>query len=221
MRRAGGATGAGRSLTLSPCDPPLSSGTASASGVAGPAARSPMRKANHCATSGVYPGERVPAPTGTGRPASCSSLARSMHLFRTRTPHGSRLGIKHVKFMRSRPWRSRGPWFGNRAGARRRGYRDDEVLSVAYGVFPDGDDVVRSAASEAIVAEDMVLADAAGRSLPESMLAARVDVSGLLAIASPEAGAMLEPGEGAIIAVNWPTRAGQNGDDSSVSRHSA
>lgn len=123
--------------------------------------------------------------------------------------------------MRSRPWRSRGPWFGNRAGARRRGYRDDEVLSVAYGVFPDGDDVVSPAASEAIVAEDMVLPDEAGRSMPESMLAARVDVSGLLAITSPETGPMPEPSEGAIIAVNWHTRGGQSGDDSSISRHSA
>lgn len=126
-----------------------------------------------------------------------------------------------MRYIRSRPWRSRGPWFGNRAGARRRGYRDDEVLSVAHGVFQDGDDVVVAAESEAMTARDVVLPEPDDRPIPESTIAARVDLSGSRAIPSPETEPMLDAPEAAIVALDWRTRTGQSDGDSPVSRHSA
>jgi hypothetical protein len=44
-------------------------------------------------------------------------------------PRMPRLGTEQMRYMRSRPWRSRGPWFDNRAGARRRGRRADELVA--------------------------------------------------------------------------------------------
>lgn len=66
-------------------------------------------------------------------------------------PRMPRLGTEQMKYMRSRPWRPRGPWLDNRAGARRRGRRADELvaavsdtLHVQDGVAATGVDVVEA-----------------------------------------------------------------------------
>ncbi|HEX2281149.1 MAG TPA: hypothetical protein VHG52_05230 [Thermomicrobiales bacterium] len=56
--------------------------------------------------------------------------------------------------MRSRPWRSRGPWFDNRAGARRRGRRADEL---AAAVADEPHDGVALVGIEDVEAEDVLL----------------------------------------------------------------
>jgi hypothetical protein len=49
---------------------------------------------------------------------------------------------REVRFSRSRPWRSRGPSFADRAGTRRRGGRDDEtLLAEPNPVLPDDERV--------------------------------------------------------------------------------
>src|SRR3954469_22895767 len=52
-------------------------------------------------------------------------------------PRMPRFGTEPMRYMRSRPWRSRGPWFDNRAGARRRGRRADELVLAASDELQD------------------------------------------------------------------------------------
>ena len=59
--------------------------------------------------------------------------------------------------MRSRPWRSRGRWFDNRAGARRRGRRADEL---APAVADELHDEVALVGIEDVEAEDVLLSGA-------------------------------------------------------------
>src|SRR4051794_15109238 len=47
-------------------------------------------------------------------------LAGMVHACNAAKPRMPRLGTEQMRYMRSRPWRPRGPWFENRAGARRR-----------------------------------------------------------------------------------------------------
>src|SRR3954465_963317 len=72
-------------------------------------------------------------------------------------PRMPRFGTEQMRYMRSRPWRSRGPWFDNRAGARRRGRRAAEM------VFANSDEPRDSAAAgsvDDVAAEDVLLASA-------------------------------------------------------------
>ena len=71
-----------------------------------------------------------------------------------------------MTYMRSRPWRPRGPWFDNRAGARRRGRRVDELVSAVSDELQDG---VVSAGAEAVEAEDVLLPFAPAWPIPERM----------------------------------------------------
>jgi hypothetical protein len=73
--------------------------------------------------------------------------------------------------MRSRPWRSRGPWFDNRAGARRRGRRADELVLATSEELPDS---AAPAVVEDAEAEDVLLTGAPGWAIPERMPAAWV-----------------------------------------------
>ena len=90
-------------------------------------------------------------------PALCQAgMIHAPHAAKPRMP---RLGTEQMRYMRSRPWRPRGPWFDNRAGARRRGRRADELVAavsddlyVPDGNAPDGD--------EGVEAEDVLLAGA-------------------------------------------------------------
>jgi hypothetical protein len=104
-------------------------------------------------------------------PALC--LAGMNHAGNAAKPRMPRFGTEQMRYMRSRPWRSRGPWFDNRAGARRRGRRADELVAavsddmlVQDGAAPAGVDVVE--------ADDVLLAGAPAWSISERMPAAWV-----------------------------------------------
>src|SRR5687768_2641710 len=82
--------------------------------------------------------EMITAPCLDGMTRACNAAK----------PRMPRFGTERMRYMRSRPWRSRGPWFDNRAGARRRGRRADELvaavtdeLQVQDGVASTGVDV--------------------------------------------------------------------------------
>ena len=81
-----------------------------------------------------------------------------------------------MKYMRSRPWGPRGPWFSNRVGARRRWRRSDELDCAITGEMTDGygDELVLTvtAATEKALADDVLLLIASQWPLPERMLAA-------------------------------------------------
>src|SRR5215216_1437547 len=80
-------------------------------------------------------------------------LAGTNHASNAAKPRMPRLGTEQMRYMRSRPWRPRGPWFENRAGARRRGRRADELAAVSDEL--QGQDGVASAGVEVIEAEDV------------------------------------------------------------------
>lgn len=129
--------------------------------------------------------------------------------------------MTHVKYIRSRPWRARGPWFGNRAGPRRRGYRDDELQPVAGDFGGDGADLVISVESEAVAADDLLLLDAPPPSMADGMLAARVDLSGLRAIAARGAEPNpIEVDQDTVLGPDWFALT-EPSDDASLSRYSA
>ena len=88
-----------------------------------------------------------------------------------------------MRYIRPRPWRSRGPWFSNRAGARRRGHRDDEGVSTAPVDIQDGDTQMMAADVEddLALAEDILLPVAGTWPISERMRAAGVDDDRMLA----------------------------------------
>src|SRR5215212_11808536 len=88
-------------------------------------------------------------------------------------PRMPRFGTEQMRYMRSRPWRSRGPWFDNRAGARRRGRRADELEAAVSDELhvPDG---VVAAGVDVVEAEDVLLSGAPAWSISERMPAAWV-----------------------------------------------
>ena len=85
--------------------------------------------------------------------------------------------------MRSRPWRPRGPWFDNRAGARRRGRRVDELVAAVSEELPVG---LVPTGVEDFEAEDVLLTSAPAWPISERMPAAWVahDRASLLALMS-------------------------------------
>ena len=96
-------------------------------------------------------------------PALC--LAGMIHAPHAAKPRMPRFGTEQMTYMRSRPWRPRGPWFDNRAGARRRGRRADELVAAVSddlhlpdGIAPDG--------VEGIEAEDVLLTGAPAWPIP-------------------------------------------------------
>src|SRR5215216_5599900 len=112
-------------------------------------------------------------------------LAGMIHARNRPKPRMPRFGTEQMRYMRSRPWRSRGPWFENRAGARRRGRRADEL------VFADSDELLDSAAPaevDDVEAEDVLLAGAPAWPILERMPTAWVahDRASLLAMNGPD-----------------------------------
>jgi hypothetical protein len=112
-------------------------------------------------------------------------LAGMIHARNRPKPRMPRFGTEQMRYMRSRPWRSRGPWFDNRAGARRRGRRADEL------VFADSDELLDSAAPaevDDVEAEDVLLAGAPAWPILERMPTAWVahDRASLLAMNGPD-----------------------------------
>src|SRR3954471_21230668 len=91
------------------------------------------------------------------------------HASNAAKPRLPRLGMEPMRYMRSRPWRSRGPWFDNRAGARRRGRRADELVLAASDVLQDS---VLPVGLEDVEAEDVLLTGAPAWPTPERMPAA-------------------------------------------------
>jgi hypothetical protein len=141
---------------------------------------------------------------------------------RARTPHGSRQGTKLVKYMRSRPWRSRGPWCNTRAGARRRGYRDDELLSATSDAIQNDDDVVMHIEFEATSADDVLLPNMEEGPVANRVLAERIDLSGLLALAPPVPDRMRsDHGPDTLVGFDWHAHIAQSDGESAESRHSA
>src|SRR5215208_7967911 len=98
-------------------------------------------------------------------------LAGTIHARNGAKPRMPRLGTEQMRYMRSRPWRPRGPWFENRAGARRRGRRADELVAAVSDEL-QGQDGVASARVEVIEAEDVLLSTAPAWSISERMPAA-------------------------------------------------
>src|SRR3954471_11348845 len=93
------------------------------------------------------------------------------HASNAAKPRLPRLGMEQMRYMRSRPWRSRGPWFDNRAGARRRGRRADELV---LAVFDELQDSVLPVGLEGVEGEDVVLAGAPAWPIPGRIPAAWV-----------------------------------------------
>src|SRR5215207_1118126 len=100
-------------------------------------------------------------------------LPGMIHAHNALKPRMPRLGTEQMRYMRSRPWRPRGPWFDNRAGARRRGRRADELV-VAVSDELHVQDGVAPADVEVIEAEDVLLSTAPAWSISERMPAAWV-----------------------------------------------
>lgn len=89
-----------------------------------------------------------------------------------------------MKYLRSRPWRSRGPWFSNRAGARRRGRRDDELVIAAPDEIQDGAWLAESPDTDTDVEVDEVLLPiATAWPVPQRILAAQLDQDRVLSLA--------------------------------------
>ena len=102
-------------------------------------------------------------------------------------PRMPRFGTEQMRYMRSRPWRSRGPWFDNRAGARRRGRRADELVA-AVSDEPQAQESVLPAGAGEVEAEDVLLTSAPAWPLPVRMPAAWVarDRANLLQLTGPD-----------------------------------
>jgi hypothetical protein len=108
-------------------------------------------------------------------------------------PRMPRLGTEQMRYMRSRPWRPRGPWFDNRAGGRRRGRRADELVAAVSDELHVQDGV--APADVEVVEEDVLLSAAPAWSIPERMPAAWVayDLASSLAPNGPGHDRALQP----------------------------
>ena len=129
-----------------------------------------------------------------------------------------------MKYMRSRPWRSRGPWFNTRAGARRRGYRDDELASATFSTTHNDDDVVMHIEYQGAAADDAPspTMDVEEGPVANRVLAERVDLSGLLALASQAPDRTRgDQDPDPLVGFEWHVHLAQSDDESAVARHSA
>jgi len=137
-----------------------------------------MREREHVLDVASRTGNRIApivivAERGTKEMISTPCLAGMVRADNAAKPRMPRLGTEQMRYLRSRPWRSRGPWFDNRAGARRRGRRADELLVAAS----DGLHVQDGGASnggDVVEAEDVVLSGAPAWPISERMPAAWV-----------------------------------------------
>lgn len=125
-----------------------------------------------------------------------------------------------VTYFRRQPWRPRSPWLGVRAGARRRGFRQDE-LALATGVMAEGADEVLAVSSAATM-DDAVLVDAVSEPAAPCPIPTRVDISGLQAIAAlaPDRFSPIPEG-GASPAIDWHAYGARNDEELYLARHSA
>jgi hypothetical protein len=134
-----------------------------------------IRSVQQITTTDVFPQKGV-------IPAPC--LVGMIHARNGAKPRMPRLGTEQMRYMRSRPWRSRGPWFDNRAGARRRGRRADElVAAVSDDLQGQDQDGGASAGVDIVEAEDVLLSGAPAWPLSERMPAAWVAHEGASSLA--------------------------------------
>jgi hypothetical protein len=142
-----------------------------------------IRSVQQITTTDVFPQKGV-------IPAPC--LVGMIHARNGAKPRMPRLGTEQMRYMRSRPWRPRGPWFENRAGARRRGRRADELVSA---VSDELHDCVASVGVEDVEAEDVLLTSAPVWPTLEAKPAALVahDRANLLALDGPDHDRALQP----------------------------
>ena len=98
-----------------------------------------------------------------------------------------------MRYIRSRPWGPRGPWFSNRVGARRRWRRSDELEYTITGEMTDGygDESAFAITAETpvVMADDMLLPVTAQWPLPDQMLATAADSDHIVAVAPRPAAA--------------------------------
>ena len=126
-----------------------------------------------------------------------------------------------VTYIRKRPWRPRSAWLGDRIGARRRGFRQDELCPAA-DTLQAGVDLVMTGVNDEAAEDDIVLAVTVSQQATQSAVAPRVDVSGLLAIASiaPKA-VSLSREDGVPPNLGWHAHGEQGDEESLLTRHSA
>ncbi len=87
-----------------------------------------------------------------------------------------------MTYIRSRPWRPRGPWFCNRASARRRGRRNDELALASSGEMTFDDGVL--AEPRDVVEDDVFVPVAASWPIPDRKPATSANVDYVLDVAS-------------------------------------
>ena len=149
-------------------------------------------------------------------------LAGTIHARNGAKPRMPRFGTEQMRYMRSRPWRSRGPWFDNRAGARRRGRRADELVATVSEELPKS---VAPVGVEDMEAEDLLLTSAPAWPITEWMPAAWVahDRASLVALGGPDHDRARQPSDQGAEAVVTAELLSSLNDDSvtSSSRQSA
>ena len=172
-----------------------------------------VRGVQHISTAEAFPQKEMISPP---------CLFGTIHARNGAKPRMPRFGTEQMRYMRSRPWRSRGPWFDNRAGARRRGRRADELVLAAPDELQDS---VLPVGLEEVEAEDVLLTGAPAWPIPERMPAAWVahDRARLLATHGPGHDRALQPIDQLAEAVTTAHILSSLNDDSasSSSRQSA
>ena len=115
----------------------------------------------------------IVAERGAAQMIRAPCLAGMVRAGNAAKPRMPRFGTEQMRYMRSRPWRSRGPWFDNRAGARRRGRRADELVAAVSDdlLVQDG---VAAAGVDVVEADDVLLSGAPAWPIGEPMPAAWV-----------------------------------------------
>jgi hypothetical protein len=161
----------------------------------------------------------TPEVSSQTRPITALCPAGMNHASNGRKPRMPRFGTEQMRYMRSRPWRSRGPWFDNRAGARRRGRRDDELEFAFSDELHDG---VASTGVD-VEAEDVLLASAPAWPISERLPAAWVahDLASLFAPNEPGHDRVLQPIDQLAEAVMTGHMLSSLNDDSDTSSSSS
>ena len=113
----------------------------------------------------------IAAQRGTEATILALCQAGMNHAHNAAEPRMPRFGTEQMRYMRSRPWRPRGPWFDNRAGARRRGRRADELVAEVSDDLQVHESVA-SAGVDVVEAEDVLLSGAPASPIVERMPAA-------------------------------------------------
>jgi len=157
-------------------------------------------------------------------PALC--LAGMIRADNAAKPRMPRLGMEQMIYMRSRPWRSRGPWFDNRAGARRRGRRADELVAAVSNDLHMQDGVA-AAGVDVVEADDVLLSGAPAWPISARMPAPWVahERASSLAAIGPGHDRALQPidqlAEAVFTAHMLSSRSDDSANSSSSSRQSA